>query len=329
VDPGFDVDTSLPSDDRPAIVTCERLRQASQLVGRLEELIAGEAIDNLDAEEIEELKALSRTLPREAKHLRTELACSAGLYVAAEQQGRPPVKQSRLSEDVRATMAGAIYRMQRQQSEADRRRQTRRRSTIGLAGWALAALTSTAAIVASLELQQLAGNTVDIGPLISDGPIAELAVWTNENDEYEVGSPSYRIAHEAEAARVFLAATNNEVQGGAHLIWSDKRQGGLVQTLGLPPNEPTTEQYQVWIIDSTRPEGADRIPAGTFNVFEDATRERLLKTLLIRPSLPIGKASAFAITREPAGGSITSDWTDGRLLLFATAGEAADARFTD
>jgi anti-sigma-K factor RskA len=85
------------------------------------------------------------------------------------------------------------------------------------------------------------------------------------------------------------------------VIWSESRQDGFLTFTGLPSNDPKTEQYQLWIIDSRGP--AQRISGGVFSAIPSGGRV----VIPIEPSLTIKDAASFAITIEPPGGSAVSD----------------------
>lgn len=96
------------------------------------------------------------------------------------------------------------------------------------------------------------------------------------------------------------------ISGG--VVWSDQRQVGFVRLAGLPRNDPSREQYQLWVIDPKR----DKHPvdAGVFDT--TATGETIVRIL---PRLPVQQPVAFAITREKPGGVVV---TDGPILAVAS-----------
>jgi hypothetical protein len=94
------------------------------------------------------------------------------------------------------------------------------------------------------------------------------------------------------------------------VCWSQVRQRGYMRFTGLPRNDPSQVQYQLWIFDAERPE-ATPVDGGVFNV----DREDGMVIVPIDAKLPIHRASAFAITRERPGGVVVSDRKD--LVLLA------------
>jgi anti-sigma-K factor RskA len=90
------------------------------------------------------------------------------------------------------------------------------------------------------------------------------------------------------------------VQGD--VVWSDSAQKGYMRFTGLPANNPTKQQYQLWIIDKERGMG-QRISGG---VFDGGPGEIVVP---IEPRLMVNKAAAFAVTIEQPGGTWVSDMT--------------------
>lgn len=94
------------------------------------------------------------------------------------------------------------------------------------------------------------------------------------------------------------------------VVWSDAEQAGFMRFVGLPPNDPSKMQYQLWIVDGSRDENP--IDGGVFNV--DGTGEIIVP---IDARLPAESPSAFAVTREKPGGVVVSA---GPLALVAATG---------
>jgi anti-sigma-K factor RskA len=69
---------------------------------------------------------------------------------------------------------------------------------------------------------------------------------------------------------------------------------------GLAANDPTVEQYQLWIFDAER--NADHpIDGGVFDVAADGE-----VVVPMDPRLPVGRATLFAVTVEKPGGVVVS-----------------------
>lgn len=98
------------------------------------------------------------------------------------------------------------------------------------------------------------------------------------------------------------------------VAWCDRIQKGYMRLIGLPPNDPTREQYQLWIVDGERGL-SQRISGGVFN----ATDQGEVIVRIDEPIIPVGKAAAFAVTIEKPGGTWVSDMSR-RVCLAARGG---------
>lgn len=76
---------------------------------------------------------------------------------------------------------------------------------------------------------------------------------------------------------------------------------GLLEIEGLLPNDPTREQYQLWIFDEARDERYP-VDGGVFDVAHEGRA-----VLKIRSRLPVSRPIAFAVTVEKPGGVVVSD----------------------
>jgi len=93
------------------------------------------------------------------------------------------------------------------------------------------------------------------------------------------------------------------------VIWSSERQQGFMRFQGLPVNQPTIEQYQLWIFDKHQ---SDKTPVdgGVFDV-----RSNGEVIVPINEKLRIQEAVMFAVTIEKPGGVVVS--SRDRLPLLA------------
>jgi hypothetical protein len=91
------------------------------------------------------------------------------------------------------------------------------------------------------------------------------------------------------------ASTAGEVQ------WSDQKQQGYLVLENLPANDPTQQQYQLWIVDPQR----DEIPVdgGLFDVVSPTPETVVIE---IHAKLAIQRPKAFVITVEQPGGVVRS-----------------------
>lgn len=86
------------------------------------------------------------------------------------------------------------------------------------------------------------------------------------------------------------------------VIFNADDQAGYMKLTGLPVNDPTQEQYQLWIVDASRAgETTDRIDGGVFDVNADG--EVIIPiTAAVTAQQPV----VFAITVEKPGGVVVS-----------------------
>jgi anti-sigma-K factor RskA len=91
------------------------------------------------------------------------------------------------------------------------------------------------------------------------------------------------------------------------VVWSSARQEGYLRLAGLPPNDRSRRQYQLWVVDPSR--DSRPVDGGVFDVGPGG--EAIIP---IHAKLPVRRPTAFAITLEQAGGVVVSD---GPMLLVA------------
>lgn len=94
------------------------------------------------------------------------------------------------------------------------------------------------------------------------------------------------------------------------VVWSDSAQTGVMRFRGLAANDPTKEQYQLWIFDAARDERYP-VDGGVFDVVADSG-DVLVR---IRPTVPVSEATLFVVTVERPGGVVVSDRS--RIALLA------------
>ncbi len=107
------------------------------------------------------------------------------------------------------------------------------------------------------------------------------------------------------------------------VVWSDTLNKGYMRISGLAINDPSLEQYQLWIFDATNPTGdlpqfgeglltQRPIDGGVFDI--DSADEIIIE---IDAKLRVDQVAAFAITVEPPGGVVVSDRSRVPLLALA------------
>jgi len=98
-------------------------------------------------------------------------------------------------------------------------------------------------------------------------------------------------------------ATEDPAAKGAagDLVWSNARQEGFMRFRGLAANDPSKQQYQLWIFDTAQDERYP-IDGGVFDV-DPSTGDVLVR---IVPKLRVTKPTLFAVTVEKPGGVVVS-----------------------
>lgn len=91
----------------------------------------------------------------------------------------------------------------------------------------------------------------------------------------------------------------NEVVG--EVVWSDSQQKGFVRLRGVPVNDKTKEQYQLWIVAENQ-NAKTPVDGGVFDV--NANGDVIIP---IDPKVKVQKPAAFAITAEKPGGVVVSE----------------------
>jgi anti-sigma-K factor RskA len=102
------------------------------------------------------------------------------------------------------------------------------------------------------------------------------------------------------------AATEHAPGASGEVVWAQDRQSGVLRIRGLFRNDPTVEQYQLWIIDGTQQHPID---GGVFDVAGDDV------LIPIDAKLAVVDPKAFAVTVEKPGGVVVS--TQERVVLLA------------
>ena len=96
------------------------------------------------------------------------------------------------------------------------------------------------------------------------------------------------------------------------VVWNDNLQQGFLRFQGLKVNDPSEEQYQVWVIDERGME--QKVSGGVFNATADG--EIIVP---IEPGIDVGSVQVFAITVEAPGGIWVPDLK--RRVVVAPRGE--------
>lgn len=93
------------------------------------------------------------------------------------------------------------------------------------------------------------------------------------------------------------------------IVWSDTSQSGFMRFVGMPVNDPSVLQYQLWIYDPFR--DSEPIDGGVFNI--TSAKETIVP---IQAKLRVNQPLYFAVTIEQPGGVVVSDLQRLSLLAF-------------
>jgi anti-sigma-K factor RskA len=104
----------------------------------------------------------------------------------------------------------------------------------------------------------------------------------------------------SDATRLDWKATPEAASASGDVVWSRSAQRGFMRFVGLPANDPSKTQYQLWIFDRQRDQ-AFPVDGGVFDV--TSTGEVLIP---ITAKLRVDDATLFAVTVERPGGVVVS-----------------------
>ncbi len=272
---------------------------------RLAELLAAEATGSVDHEERAELNAL---LAQNTAPDQDQMMTAASLTQLAFLKNDPPA-QARLPEAVRRRLvlqADAWY-AGRQASNSvidlDLARRRRQEQPVAASNppssWWQTQSASGWYVAAALAVVLVAAR------LVPEAAIAPAAVTLE----------AQRAALVSEATDVVTVPWGASAEPGyenarGNVVWSDARQEGYLRIAGLPVNERTRAQYQLWVVDASR--DVHPVDGGVFDITSDG--ELIIP---IQAKLVVNRPAAFAVTLEKPGGVVVSD---GPMLLVAAVG---------
>jgi hypothetical protein len=88
---------------------------------------------------------------------------------------------------------------------------------------------------------------------------------------------------------------------GGDIVWSPSKQLGFMRFRGMTVNNPTNEQYQLWIFDRNQDEKTP-IDGGVFDI---ASNDEVV--IEFQPKIKAQDVYLFAVTIEKPGGVVVSD----------------------
>lgn len=120
------------------------------------------------------------------------------------------------------------------------------------------------------------------------------------------------LLESGDAVQLDWQATDDAAAAGAggDVVWSDAGQEGYLRITGLAANDPSAEQYQLWIFDPSQDE---RFPVdgGVFDIPTGAVEA----VVPIRAKIAVEEPFLFAVTVEKPGGVVVSSRE--RIVLLA------------
>jgi anti-sigma-K factor RskA len=261
---------------------------------RLEELAVDEALGLLTSEERAELAQLLRQSPGfDSAGIERAVAAVIAARLAPGLEPLPTDLAQRVHADAAGYFAGTSPAAVDATASplavsAPPRRSTLRRAA-NWSGWALAAGLA-AALLLTPGLRRAAGPE----------PVSALSV-TPEGRRLE----AVRSRLLASEGKVFVQAfapgpdaTGTAMKGD--VVWDDRSQQGYMRLSGLRANDPSREQYQLWIFDAERDQRYP-VDGGVFDIRGDGSN-----IVRIRATVPVHHAVLFAITVEKPGGVVVS-----------------------
>lgn len=253
---------------------------------RLEELLAARATDGLEPEEWTELETLLDAFPDEDPE-QWDLAAAwlHTAYLEAEASPAEPlpaglgqriVAQGRLAVRTRGGSTATHEHSSRLADPPPTPRTTAPSSAAppvtGL-GWLGYAAAAAAGVVLTLLF------LAEPAPVPLERAFARFAGEHPDAVEGEFGG---------------LSGTGLDGVTGT-VIWSDEAQMGYMKLVGMPVNDATQEQFQLWIVDEEQKHPVD---GGVFDVAVEGGEV----IIPIDAKLPVDDPTTFVITTEKPGG---------------------------
>ena len=112
------------------------------------------------------------------------------------------------------------------------------------------------------------------------------------NQQYQNVAQNLKVATDPSYKRIDLNSVKPDLSAKALVYWNPEQQNVFLETSQLPET-PSDKQYQLWAIVDEKPVDLGVVDKGQLSASKLAEMKKA------------GKASAFAITLEPKGGSKT------------------------
>ncbi len=268
---------------------------------RLLELLADQAIFELNKEELNELENLNREFPNFADNKSFDAAVSAIFLSEVKAfETMPESLYAKLSTQAseyfpqEIEVEGKLPETENDHSSGDKNPkplqgtindvaavEEPRISFMQWLGWGFAAA-ACLALIANIWFTRIE----------PDKPTAEKQPTAAEQKQQLLASA------EDVVKRNWTSPQEGENLSG-EIVWSNSQQKGFTTFRGLPTNDPNKETYQLWIFDETQ--GETPINGGVFNVDKNGE-----VTIPVDPGINVKKPKQFAVTVEKPGGVVVS-----------------------
>lgn len=248
------------------------------LIYRFEELEAGRILGDLDTKEAKEWQELSDKL-KQKPDFSMELAAAA---IEAEfLEGADEELPEHVLQGLRKNMAAFV-------NSPPGDKVIRPSSWKGFVSsdwlaWAAAAVFAALFVASPI----LWNDDPEPGPTVAKEPTPESA---RDNLLKEAG----------DLLQSEFSGTETYPEMSGDVVWSDSLQEGYMTLTDLPANDPTSKQYQLWIVDPSRDEKP--VDGGVFDI-PSGERTAIIP---IRNPLFVKNPQAFVITLEQPGGVVVS-----------------------
>jgi hypothetical protein len=254
---------------------------------RLHELLIQEATESLGADERAELERLLALHPVE-RDLYQRLTAQVSLAGARGGEAPPAELMRRVTAVGEAFIGGTVRPLAARPPGGEGRERW---------GW-YAAAASVALAVAGWY------------PRLAPAPAAPVA-RTQSPEEAAIRARADLLARPG-LVRSRFSGTQDPDSGGVEgdVVWDPQSQRGFLRLRGLPANDRSVMQYQLWVFDAER-DPRYPVDGGVFDVPAD----RAEAVIPIRVPIRVGQAVLFAVTVERPGGVVVS----GREHIVATA----------
>jgi hypothetical protein len=257
---------------------------------RLLDLLADQAVQGLDAADEAELELLLSAAPDvDAEELQR---CAAALDCALagpSAEPLPPTLRLAVERDLRRLMNAGTPPGRPGVLRLTAPRPVRRwlRPMLTASGWAAAVVI---AVGAWWLIQAERGRRND-----NQGPRAE----NRTEPKPKTAAQELASLRETPGTKTAAGTKPNAAEHVGEVVWNTERQEGFLRLTGVPVNDPSREQYQVWLFDEER--GELPVDGGVFDVSGDGE-----VIIPIRARLTVRKPKIVAVTREKPGGVVVS-----------------------